>query len=122
MVTLKKTQKIKSEESVRRRQSGVDGASPSSSSAQPGLTADPIFEPARPGPLKTSYWRVSEALAFPELLRTFGTDWANIADSLQTKTAIMVKNYYVQNIKEGNKSEWEQIAMEADARVLILDS
>ncbi|AEO71781.1 uncharacterized protein THITE_2059762, partial [Thermothielavioides terrestris NRRL 8126] len=64
----------------------------------------------------SSYWSVSETTDFPALLRAFGTDWGRIAAHMQTKTATMVKNYYVRQTKEGGKPEWEQIAMEADAK------
>ncbi|AEO61996.1 hypothetical protein MYCTH_2312863 [Thermothelomyces thermophilus ATCC 42464] len=64
----------------------------------------------------SSYWSVSETTDFPALLRAFGTDWQKIANHMQTKTATMVKNYYVRQTKEGGKPEWEQIAMEADAK------
>ena len=73
----------------------VDNISPSSLFLQPGLFTDPTFEPVWPGPSSSpqppsSYWSVSEVEAFPGLLRTFGTDWAKIADYMQTKTATMV--------------------------------
>ncbi len=82
----------------------------------------------------SSYWSVSEAANFPGLLRTFGKNWVEIANYTQTKTATMVplpshkfqsrltnhdqkvKNYYVRHTREGDNPEWEQIAMEADAR------
>ncbi|KAL2024316.1 hypothetical protein VTK56DRAFT_8798 [Thermocarpiscus australiensis] len=64
----------------------------------------------------SSFWRVSETTDFPALLRSFGTDWNAIADHMKTKTATMVKNFYVRQTKEGGKPEWEQIAAEADAK------
>lgn len=38
----------------------------------------------------SSYWSVAEINNFPELLRSFGTDWQAIAEHMTTKTAIMV--------------------------------
>ncbi|KAK3293530.1 uncharacterized protein B0H64DRAFT_364211 [Chaetomium fimeti] len=80
-----------------------------------------ISQPAGPERIRTpqqasSYWSVSETTDFPGLLRSFGTDWVKIANHMQTKTATMVKNYYVRQTKEGGKPEWEQLAMEADAK------
>jgi hypothetical protein len=37
-----------------------------------------------------SYWSDSESRDFPDLLRSFGTDWIAIANHMQTKTAVMV--------------------------------
>ncbi|KAL6910309.1 hypothetical protein GGI43DRAFT_389859 [Trichoderma evansii] len=63
----------------------------------------------------SSYWSVSEANDFPHLLRAFGTDWSAIAKYMQSKTTVMVKNYYVRQ-KDSGKPEWEVIAQEADAK------
>ncbi|KAK3900322.1 hypothetical protein C8A05DRAFT_45815 [Staphylotrichum tortipilum] len=90
----------------------------------PPPTAVPTFEISQPAGLErirtpqqaSSYWSVSETTDFPGLLLAFGTDWVKIAHHMQTKTATMVKNYYVRQTKEGGKPEWEQIAMEADAK------
>ena len=38
----------------------------------------------------SSYWSVAEMTNFPELLRSFGTDWQAIAQHMTTKTATMV--------------------------------
>ncbi|KAH8906862.1 hypothetical protein BR93DRAFT_937797 [Coniochaeta sp. PMI_546] len=65
----------------------------------------------------SSYWSVSEATDFPGLLRAFGTDWGAIATHMQTKTAVMVKNYYVRQ-KDNAKPEWETFATEADNKKL----
>lgn len=65
----------------------------------------------------SSYWSVSEATDFPGLLRSFGTDWTAIATHMQTKTAVMVKNYYVRQ-KDNSKPEWETFAIEADNKKL----
>jgi hypothetical protein len=55
-----------------------------------------IAQPAGPERIRTpqqasSYWSVSETTDFPGLLRAFGTDWAKIANYMQTKTATMVR-------------------------------
>jgi hypothetical protein len=38
----------------------------------------------------SSYWSVSETTDFPNLLRSFGTDWQAIAHHMKTKTMVMV--------------------------------
>ncbi|KAL6871235.1 hypothetical protein J3F83DRAFT_647916 [Trichoderma novae-zelandiae] len=63
----------------------------------------------------SSYWSVSEANDFPQLLRAFGSDWSAIAKHMGSKTTVMVKNYYVRQ-KDSGKPEWEAIAQEADAK------
>lgn len=65
----------------------------------------------------SSYWSVSEANDFPHLLRAFGSDWTSIAAHMGSKTAVMVKNYFVRQ-KDQGKSEWETIVQEADAKRL----
>ncbi|KAI0147642.1 hypothetical protein GGR57DRAFT_476225 [Xylariaceae sp. FL1272] len=60
----------------------------------------------------SSYWSVTEAEAFPHLLRTYGSDWAAIAEHIGTKTAVMVKNYY--NRKKYINT-WVSIVQDADA-------
>lgn len=40
----------------------------------------------------SSYWSVAEMQNFPELLRSFGTDWQAIAAHMTTKTATMVSS------------------------------
>ncbi|KAK4121758.1 hypothetical protein N657DRAFT_576958 [Parathielavia appendiculata] len=118
---------------------GPDRGMPSISSAMSEVMAPPSLRPEPPplppasvptfeisqsvGPERirtpgqaSSYWSVSETTDFPGLLRAFGTDWVKIANHMQTKTATMVKNYYVRQTKEGGKPEWEQIATEADAK------
>lgn len=47
-------------------------------------------ESTRSSQQATSYWSELEQTAFPSLLRTFGSDWAKIANYMQTKTATMV--------------------------------
>lgn len=39
----------------------------------------------------SSYWSVAESQDFPQLLRSFGTDWTAIANHMQTKTPTMVR-------------------------------
>ncbi|KAH7002370.1 hypothetical protein EDB80DRAFT_685538 [Ilyonectria destructans] len=56
--------------------------------AQPQLEGTP--------PTKASaYWSVSESNDFPHLLRAFGSDWTAIAAHMGSKTAVMVKNFFV---------------------------
>jgi hypothetical protein len=40
----------------------------------------------------SSYWSVSETTDFPNLLRSFGTDWQAIANYMKTKTTVMVSH------------------------------
>ncbi|KAK2018380.1 hypothetical protein LZ32DRAFT_371014 [Colletotrichum eremochloae] len=63
----------------------------------------------------SSYWSLSEAAEFPLLLKMFGTDWASIAAHMGTKTAVMVKNYFIRQ-KDQGKLEWAQFAADADAK------
>ncbi|OHE92534.1 myb-like DNA-binding domain-containing protein [Colletotrichum orchidophilum] len=73
-------------------------------------------QPERRAPSQaSSYWSVSEANDFPGLLKSFGTDWVAIAGHMGSKTAVMVKNYFVRQRDQG-KTEWEQFAAEADAK------
>ncbi|KAL3960033.1 hypothetical protein ACCO45_005150 [Purpureocillium lilacinum] len=66
----------------------------------------------------SSYWSVSEANDFPHLLRAFGSDWTSIAAHMGSKTAVMVKNYFVRQ-KDQGKPEWEALVQEADAKRLL---
>lgn len=45
---------------------------------------------ATPVTQATSYWSVAELSDFPQLLRSFGTNWHSIAQHMTTKTAVMV--------------------------------
>lgn len=63
----------------------------------------------------SSYWSVPEQQDFPKLLAYFGTDWQSIATQMSSKTQIMVKNYYTRSVESG-KTEFEQIAREADEK------
>ena len=54
-----------------------------------------IGQPSGPERIRTpqqasSYWSVSESNDFPNLLRSFGTDWSAIANHMGTKTQVMV--------------------------------
>lgn len=95
------------------------------------------------GSQTSSYWSVPEVNDFPALLAHFGTDWTAISKHMQSKTLIMVystvfqpwltmpkdsnksrritnlekqvKNYYQRQVHAG-KTDWERIALEADAK------
>lgn len=62
----------------------------------------------------TSYWSITESNMFPGLLKEYGTKWTSIADRLTTKSATMVRNYFIRN---SEKYGWNKIAEEADARL-----
>jgi hypothetical protein len=62
----------------------------------------------------SSYWSITEANLFPDLLYKYGTKWTTIADELATKSATMVKNYFQRNAE---KNDWNRIAAEADNRL-----
>lgn len=73
-------------------------------------------QPERKAPTQaSSYWSVSESNDFPALLRAFGSDWTAIAAHMGSKTAVMVKNYFVRQ-KDQGKTEWETIVQEADLK------
>ncbi|KAJ3537897.1 hypothetical protein NM208_g6131 [Fusarium decemcellulare] len=57
----------------------------------------------------SSYWSVSESNEFPQLLRSFGSDWEAIAG------AHGVKNYFVRQRDQG-RAEWETIVQDADRK------
>ncbi|KAI3320342.1 hypothetical protein HD806DRAFT_507302 [Xylariaceae sp. AK1471] len=63
--------------------------------------------------MPSSYWSVPESQAFPELLRSYGSDWAAIATHMRTKTAVMVKNYYT---RRRDTKDWGTIVQEADSK------
>lgn len=82
----------------------------SDSPAEPnGITFDYEIKERRKA--ISSYWSITEANLFPELLLEFGTNWAAIADKLSTKTATMVRNYYQRN---SQKHGWDSLAGSAD--------
>ncbi|KAH6702244.1 hypothetical protein EV126DRAFT_459177 [Verticillium dahliae] len=63
----------------------------------------------------SSYWSVSEGEVFPGLLKAFGSDWHAMAAHMGSKTAVMVKNYYVRQ-RDSGKVEWERFLQEADKK------
>ncbi|KAH8677772.1 hypothetical protein BX600DRAFT_136927 [Xylariales sp. PMI_506] len=75
----------------------------------------PLLMDRKSGNQPSSYWSVPEATEFPNLLKSFGSDWAAIAGHMRTKTAIMVKNYYSRQ-KESGKKEWGDFVTEADRK------
>lgn len=56
------------------------------------LPSSPKPEPDEPGtkPQVSSYWSVPEQIEFYDLVRYFGTNWKAIADTMKTKSHIMV--------------------------------
>lgn len=61
---------------------------------QPPVSMLDLGQPAasdrRSGTQASSYWSVPEANDFPQLLRSFGSDWQAIAVHMRTKTPVMV--------------------------------
>lgn len=55
----------------------------------------------------TSYWSTVEVNAFPVLLNSYGQDWTKIAEELRSKSATMVRNYFLRN---ADKFGWRQNA------------
>ncbi|KAG4294160.1 hypothetical protein FPRO06_00745 [Fusarium proliferatum] len=115
------------------RQQSVAPSSISEVMAAPSLRPDPPPQPAmatfnlahppseRKAPTQaSSYWSVSESNDFPLLLRSFGSDWTGIAAHMGSKTAVMVKNYFVRQ-KDQGKAEWEVLVQEADRKRAIGD-
>uniref|UniRef100_A0A0D2XA28 SANT domain-containing protein n=1 Tax=Fusarium oxysporum (strain Fo5176) TaxID=660025 RepID=A0A0D2XA28_FUSOF len=99
------------------RQQSVAPSSISEVMAAPSLRPDPPPQPAmatfnlahppseRKAPTQaSSYWSVSESNDFPHLLRSFGSDWTGIAAHMGSKTAVMVKNYFVRQKDQGKSS------------------
>ncbi|KAG4425045.1 hypothetical protein IFR04_001815 [Cadophora malorum] len=68
------------------------------------------------GYLTSSYWSISEQRNFPMILEQLGSDWYAIADCMESKTHVMVKDYYQYNVDEG-KQEWVEIVKKADERL-----
>ncbi|KAI1471442.1 uncharacterized protein F4812DRAFT_178960 [Daldinia caldariorum] len=75
----------------------------------------PTVSDRRSGTQASSYWSVPEANDFPQLLRSFGSDWAAIATHMRTKTPVMVKNFYT---RKKDTNDWQDIVKEADAKKL----
>lgn len=65
----------------------------------------------------SSYWSITEATDFPRLLAIHGTNWIAIADSLSTKTATMVRNYFIRNAERNN---WNEIVASIDPKAQVL--
>lgn len=61
----------------------------------------------------SSYWSITEANEFPRLLSMYGTNWIAIADSLSTKTATMVRNYFIRNAE---RNDWNVIVAGAETK------
>jgi hypothetical protein len=60
---------------------------------QPAMTTfnlAPLPQERKPPSQASSYWSVSESNDFPQLLRSFGSDWNAIAAHMGSKTSIMV--------------------------------
>ncbi|PHH83102.1 hypothetical protein CDD82_3512 [Ophiocordyceps australis] len=74
--------------------------------------AQPERKPPAPA---SSYWSVAETTDFPLLLRAFGSDWPSIANHMGSKTAVMVKNYFVRQ-KDRENADWDTIVQEADSK------
>lgn len=73
-------------------------------------------QPSRQVPTRvSSYWSVSERNDFPDLLKRFGSDWTGMATQLGTKTAAMVKNYYMRK-NDSDHPEWSILIEEADKK------
>ena len=114
---------------VMERQKGMQPSSISDVMAAPSLRPEPPPPPQstvstfnlsqdrdRKGPTAaSSYWSVSESNDFPGLLRAFGSDWTAIANHMGSKTAVMVKNYFVRQ-KDQGKAEWDAFVQEADGK------
>lgn len=62
-----------------------------------------------------SYWTLDEQARIPLLVEQHGTDWEEIAKQLETKTALMVENYFRRPQRVGQYS-LNEIARVADER------
>lgn len=65
---------------------------------QPAMTTFNLSQPQserKPPSQASSYWSVSESNDFPNLLRSFGSDWNAIAAHMGSKTSIMVSRSQV---------------------------
>ncbi|KAJ3473627.1 hypothetical protein NLG97_g10210 [Lecanicillium saksenae] len=60
-------------------------------------------------------WSDSECRRFPLLLASFGSNWNAIARHLESKTAVVARDYYTR-LKNGSHPEWEDIVREADVK------
>ncbi|KAI1858683.1 hypothetical protein JX265_010776 [Neoarthrinium moseri] len=86
---------------------------------QPGMLTPFELKPSssdrKAGSQASSYWSVPETTDFPQLLSSFGSDWAAIAGHMGTKTPVMVKNFYSRQ-KDNGKRDWEARVVEADSK------
>ncbi|KZL79948.1 myb-like dna-binding domain-containing protein [Colletotrichum incanum] len=83
--------------------------------APPSLRPEPPPPPAQPTIATFDIAQPQPERRAQSLLKSFGTDWAAIAGHMGSKTAVMVKNYFVRQRDQG-KTEWEQFAAEADGK------
>jgi hypothetical protein len=67
------------------------------------------------GQTPTSYWSVPEQNDFPKYVAHFGKDYVAIATYMQTKTPIMVKNYFLRSVEQG-KWELEEMAQQVEEK------
>ncbi|CDK29167.1 unnamed protein product [Kuraishia capsulata CBS 1993] len=67
-------------------------------SVHDGNDTDPNNPSNSKKPHISSYWSVHEINMFPKLVETYGTDWEQISKALGSKSAVMVRNYYLRNI------------------------
>ncbi|KAL8937499.1 MAG: hypothetical protein Q9211_003658 [Gyalolechia sp. 1 TL-2023] len=65
----------------------------------------------------SSYWSVPENQDFQNLLGYFGTNWQAIADTMKTKSAAMVRNYYNRESQKDGGEIFKQIAQLADDKI-----
>lgn len=69
---------------------------------QPAMTTFNLAQPQqerKPPSQASSYWSVSESNDFPQLLKSFGSDWNAIAAHMGSKTSIMVSLLRDRNIE-----------------------
>ncbi|KAM5357011.1 hypothetical protein ACJZ2D_016706 [Fusarium nematophilum] len=83
--------------------------------AMPSFNLDRPQQERKAPTQASSYWSMSESIDFPHLLRAYGSDWTAIAAHMGSKTAVMVKNFFVRQ-KDQGKAEWEAIVQEADGK------
>jgi hypothetical protein len=64
-------------------------------------------------PAYSSYWSVSEKADFIRYLEMFGRDWDRLADSMKSKTATQVRNFFQNNLE---KMQLDKVIMRYDRR------
>ncbi|KAI8375907.1 uncharacterized protein BYT42DRAFT_605598 [Radiomyces spectabilis] len=72
---------------------GVDGYYSGRSPAKTNRSA--LLDSKRPN--YSSYWSISERGDFMHYLEQYGRDWDKVANAMKSKTAIQVRNFYVNN-------------------------